>query len=336
MIELKDISKSYAQKSTTGSVSFWSVTKNLIFGQAFDDSAMETVLENVTLTVQSGTCIGVLGKNGSGKSTLLKIIAGIEMPTSGKLGVKGTVNAVINLSEGIRSELSGYENIENALLKKLGAVPMNLAREIADFSELEDALRKKVGSYSSGMKARIAFSIMSHIPCDILILDEVLAVGDFSFNAKCRQKINDLKKKNITIVYVSHSSNSIIQFCDRALVLERGEIKFDGLPTSAVKFYEEARMSEKESIGQDFKKNSFGGETTNPVKIDNVSFEFLKIDTFDITTVQITFDLKATISRFHFSINIYSIETESIVMADVIRDCPCGSIWEYRKFFHLT
>ena len=189
------------------------------------------VLDNVTLTIPQGSCYGILGRNGSGKSTLLRIISGIIIPDEGKVQVNGKIAPILSLGAGLEPELSGYDNIR-LLCVLMGLHPReirNAIKSIADFSELtEDELTMQVKRYSTGMMARLSFSIAIALHPDILIIDEVLAVGDVGFQEKCYQRILEIKNSGSTIVFVSHSMADVLQICDKACVLENGKMIYEG------------------------------------------------------------------------------------------------------------
>lgn len=193
-------------------------------------------LRDVSLTVGRGETVGLMGPNGSGKSTLLKVLAGILRPNDGEVSVDGRVASLLELGAGFDGELTGRENIYlNAAL--LG-VPRHdterLFNEIVEFSELGEFIEFPVKHYSSGMYVRLGFSVAVHIDPDILIVDEVLAVGDAAFQKKCLDRIESFQKQGKTILFVSHSAGLIEQLCTRAVLLSHGQVIYDGRPGEAV------------------------------------------------------------------------------------------------------
>lgn len=190
----------------------------------------KTILNNISLEIKRGESMGVVGRNGSGKSTLLRTIAGIIKPKEGKVTVNGTFAPILAIGAGLETELTGYENI-SLLLSLYGSERknQNAVDNIREFSELSDqVLRMPVKQYSSGMVARLAFSISLANDSDILIIDEVLAVGDQGFQAKCLQKIHQIKAQGTTILFVSHFPDGVMQICDKAVLMENGEITHRG------------------------------------------------------------------------------------------------------------
>lgn len=184
------------------------------------------ILNNISVDVKRGDSLGILGRNGSGKSTLLRTIAGIIKPSQGKVTVNGTFAPILAIGAGLELELTGYENI-SLLLALYGTARKNsnAVDQIRNFSELgDDILRMPVKQYSSGMVARLAFSISLANDSDILIIDEVLAVGDQGFQAKCMEKIYQIKAQGKTILFVSHFPDDVARICNKAILLEKGEM----------------------------------------------------------------------------------------------------------------
>jgi ABC-2 type transport system ATP-binding protein len=190
----------------------------------------KTILNNISVEVKRGDSLGIVGRNGSGKSTLLRTIAGIIKPDKGTVIVNGTFAPILAIGAGLESELTGYENI-NLLLALYGTARRNTnaVENVREFSELSDeVLRAPVKQYSSGMLARLAFSISLANESDILIIDEVMAVGDQGFQGKCVRKIYDMKEQGKTILYVSHFPDDVARICNKAVLLEGGEIVHSG------------------------------------------------------------------------------------------------------------
>lgn len=184
------------------------------------------ILNNISVDVKRGDSLGILGRNGSGKSTLLRTIAGIIKPAQGKVTVNGSFAPILAIGAGLELELTGYENI-SLLLALYGTARKNsnAVDQIRNFSELgDDILRMPVKQYSSGMVARLAFSISLANDSDILIIDEVLAVGDQGFQAKCMEKIYQIKAQGKTILFVSHFPDDVARICNKAILLEKGEM----------------------------------------------------------------------------------------------------------------
>lgn len=196
-------------------------------------------LKGIDLTVGKGETVGIVGRNGSGKSTLLQIIAGILQPTEGEVETTGRISALLELGAGFNPEFTGMENA------RLNASIMGLSREefheklpdIVDFCGLGDFLHRPVKTYSSGMFVRLAFAVAINMNPDILIIDEALAVGDVRFQRKCFRRLDELKESGKSILFVTHSTDSVIKYCDRAIMLDGGEQKMTGSPKDVVQAY---------------------------------------------------------------------------------------------------
>ena len=198
-----------------------------------------SALSDVSVTVPRGACYGIIGRNGSGKSTLLKLVAGITKPTGGIVRVRGRVSALIELGAGFHPEISGRENVF------INGVMLGLSRreisdrfdEIVEFADLEDFIEAPVKTYSSGMYMRLGFAVATHVNPDVLLVDEVLAVGDEGFSLKCLDKFAEFKRRGKTILLVTHGLSMVERFCDEAVWLEAGQNRTTGDPTRVVKMY---------------------------------------------------------------------------------------------------
>ncbi len=187
-------------------------------------------LKNISLQIHKGERVGFIGLNGAGKSTLLKIIARVMKPTKGSVTVRGDIAPLLALGAGFDMNYTGGENIflNGAILGHSNSYMNERYDQIVEFSEIEDFIDVPVKNYSSGMKSRLAFSIATSIDPDILILDEVLSVGDASFQQKSKDKMNDLMQGDVTLLFVSHSISQVRELCDRAIWLDHGKIVADG------------------------------------------------------------------------------------------------------------
>jgi ABC-type polysaccharide/polyol phosphate transport system ATPase subunit len=194
-------------------------------------------LQTVTFDIEQGETVGILGHNGSGKSTLLKCIAGILTPTSGEVRVRGRLASLLELGAGFHPELTGRENVYiNAAFYGLGRRAVDrVFDDIVEFAELAQFIDEPVKHYSSGMYVRLGFAVAVHLDPEVLLVDEVLAVGDELFQAKCLSRIQRFQDDGRTIVFVTHDAPTVRQVCSRAIVLDRGEIVLDGSPGDAVR-----------------------------------------------------------------------------------------------------
>jgi ABC-type polysaccharide/polyol phosphate transport system ATPase subunit len=197
------------------------------------------VLNGLTFSVAKGQCVGLIGRNGAGKSTLLSLIARVYRPTSGTLTVHGRVAPLLELGAGFHPDLTGLENILfNAMILGLSRRDAVARTEtIVEFAELGPQIDAPVRTFSSGMLARLGFAIAVNVDADVLIVDEVLAVGDFRFEEKCYRKIEEFKSEGRTILFVSHQTEPVVRVADRCLLLEGGKVKLDGDPRSVIDEY---------------------------------------------------------------------------------------------------
>lgn len=197
------------------------------------------VLKNINLTIEQGESVALIGVNGSGKSTLLKLMTKIIYPTKGKIQVNGKLTSLLELGAGFHQDFSGRENIYfNASIFGLSKAEIEKRLDqIIEFSELGDFIDQPVRTYSSGMYMRLAFSVAINVDADILLIDEILAVGDQHFQDKCMNKMLELKKQGKTMVFVSHSKAAVRFLCDRAVWLSDGKIKIDGSTDKVLEEY---------------------------------------------------------------------------------------------------
>lgn len=209
------------------------------------------VLNGLTFDVKQGECVAVIGRNGAGKSTLLSLMARIYRPTSGTVEVNGRLAPLLELGAGFHPDLTGVENVY------FNGVVLGLTRkqirarlpEIVEFSELGDHIYAPVRTYSSGMQARLGFAIAVHVDAEVLLVDEVLSVGDFDFQTKCHRRIAEFRKQGGTILLVSHQLDAIRENADRCLWIQRGEIQMIGTPDEVLPAYQ-AKSSSDLSLGK--------------------------------------------------------------------------------------
>lgn len=197
-------------------------------------------VNDVSFNIQSGESVALFGRNGAGKSTVLKMITGVCFPTTGDITVNGRVSALLELTSGFDPEFTGKENIylKGQLLGLKDVEIKELEQEIINFAELEEYIDQPVRTYSSGMKARLGFSINVNIRPEILIVDEALSVGDEEFKRKCVRKINEIiSKENVTLLFVTHATGVAKEFCKRGMVMEKGRVTFDGDIDEAIEIY---------------------------------------------------------------------------------------------------
>src|ERR1700677_3513253 len=207
-------------------------------------------LKNVSLVAREGETVGILGRNGSGKSTLLKCICGVLQPTAGEVVVRGKLAGLLELGAGFQQDLTGRENIylNGSLLGMSKKEVDSVFDAIVDFSELEEFIDGQVKFYSSGMYVRLGFAVAVNVNPDILVVDEVLAVGDERFQRKCIERVKDFQREGRTILLVTHSPDQVRSICDRAVVLSHGDVVAKGPPGEAVRIFREGLLEEEGTL----------------------------------------------------------------------------------------
>ncbi len=274
-IAVKNVNKVFKlphEKNTSVKSLFISMFKRRTFER-------QKVLKNISFDIKKGEFFGIVGRNGSGKSTMLKMLAGIYEPTSGTIQVNGQLTPFIELGVGFNPELTGRENVylNGALLgfsrKEMG----DMYKEIVSFAELGKFMDQKLKNYSSGMQVRLAFSIAIRAKTDILLIDEVLAVGDAIFQQKCYDYFRQLKKEKRTVVFVSHDTGALQEYCDRAILIDNGKLVNSGKTSHVTRNYidllnekETQEILEKESSKATSDKERWG---TGDITVEKIKIE---------------------------------------------------------------
>ena len=207
-----------------------------------------TAMEDFNLDLKKGEILGILGRNGAGKSTLLKMITGVAVPTAGTIKINGKISSLLELGTAFNPELTGYENIyqHGQIMGLTNEEIKAKEKEIIDFADIGEHLSQPVKTYSSGMFARLAFACAINVDPDILIVDEVLSVGDMAFQLKCFKKFEQFKKKGKTILFVTHSITDVLNNCNRAIILQHGKKIFDGGVKEGVEEYKKEPLLGRE------------------------------------------------------------------------------------------
>src|SRR5687768_15292196 len=235
-IELTDVTKIYRRYGGRQFATLKSALLNRSILRDLNPKETFAAVNHLSFAVPTGSTFGVMGRNGSGKSTALKLVAGITKPTAGTVSVQGRISALIELGAGFHPEISGRENIFiNGIM--LGLTKREVTRrfdEIVEFAELQQFIDAPVKTYSSGMYMRLGFAVAIHVDPDVLLVDEVLAVGDEGFTHKCLDKFGEFKRRGKTILLVTHSLNLVERFCDEALWLDSGKVRGSGDPKRVV------------------------------------------------------------------------------------------------------
>ena len=247
--------------------------RRLVNRETLSNSTFEEfwALQNVDLEIKQGERIGIIGKNGAGKSTLLKLLSRITAPTTGRIELYGHLTSLLEVGTGFHPELTGRENIYlNGAI--LGMSRNDISKkfdEIVDFAEIERFLDTPVKRYSSGMYVRLAFAVAAHLEPDILIIDEVLAVGDVAFQKKCLGRVKEVGSEGRTILFVSHNMDAIRPLCERGILLEKGKIVDDGAMSSVISNYTQSCEDNQYSMNAYTSREGIGGAVITDVVIDN-------------------------------------------------------------------
>lgn len=294
-------------------------------------------LDDVSLTVESGEVVGIIGRNGAGKSTLLKLLANISRPTAGTVAVRGKVSPLIAVGGGLVWDLTGRENVYlNAAI--LGMSMKEIAHkfdEIVAFAELEQFIDTPVKRYSSGMQVRLGFSVATAVSSDILIVDEVLAVGDVGFQKKCYDRMDDLiHRQKRTVIIVGHNIRQLAHFCSRMILLDHGRIEFDGDPSTASNHFHH-RTSDSVTHSRNERDEIIAQATTGEIAVDEVMLSSGGIER--VTEVSMDQGLRIRIALRSFSeirglsvdVGIHTadllfVTRTNTAMAGVHPDLPAG------------
>lgn len=272
-------------------------------------------LQNVSFEVAKGETLGVIGRNGAGKSTLLKILTGVLTPSDGKINIKGNIAALLELGAGFNPELTGIQNIylNGSIMGYSKRQVDDKIEEIVAFADIGDFINQPVKMYSSGMFARLAFSVNAIINPDILIVDEALAVGDMYFQIKCMDKMHDMMTNGTTILFVSHDINSVRRFCTKCLWLNEGKVMMTGDVNQVTDAYEDFLKTRNLKISEQFNTNSPIANILN-VEIVNSFDENVKTIQFnEPLKVKVTYDvLNTKIRKPLLGISLRSINREYI------------------------
>ncbi len=228
-------------------------------------------LQDISLDISQGSKLGIIGRNGAGKSTLLKLISRITSPTTGEIRVRGKVATLLEIGTGMHPEMTGRENIylNGVLLGMSKKQVSDRLDEIIDYSGVEKYIDTPVKRYSSGMKTRLGFAVAAHMSSDILIVDEVLAVGDLEFQKKCIGKMNDVAREGRTVLFVSHNLGAVRQLCSEAIVIDEGKLQYQGVVDDAIERY----MSGLVNNTTDSSLLNHTGNDEKPIYISSVSME---------------------------------------------------------------
>ena len=317
-VKIEHLTKEYRlYKSALGRIS------DALFGSHKGDSF--TALKDLSVDLPKGEVIGILGKNGSGKSTLLKIITGVTKATSGSVVAQGRIAAMLELTSGFDPDLTGIENIYLKALS-MGIPKKNIAEkidEIIAFADIGDHINQPIRTYSSGMKSRLGFAVSVSVDPDILVVDEVLAVGDDIFRLKCIEKMKQFRNMGKTILFVSHSLFTVKAFCTMGMWINQGKLEAFGPLSDVVKLYEDFLKKEKSKL---IKERREAGDDSPLEKKDVISVsKFKMLDSTgektavfapgDSITVSFDYEVKRPIEKLYFCFTLRDAEKREIFMS---------------------
>lgn len=297
-----------------------------LIGQTF------MALNGIDLTVYKGEALGIIGGNGAGKSTLLKLLSRVTAPSEGEIDIYGRIASMLEVGTGFNGEMTGRENVymNGAILGMTKAEIDAKMEQIIEFSEVRDFIDTPVKRYSSGMYVKLAFSVAAHLDSEIMIMDEVLAVGDMAFQKKCLDKMRDAaKKEGRTVLYVSHNMNTIRQLCDRCIVLDKGKVVFEGDVEKAIEIY--MGSFDELPVTYQFDEEKHTGVGNRAVYISGLTVlnkEYSRFDVNEIVEMQIEVEVQKPIENveFRFEINYADSTTAGTMLSEKsISFSECGN-----------
>ena len=276
-------------------------------------------LNGIDLTVYKGEALGIIGGNGAGKSTMLKLLSRVTAPTAGEIDIYGRIASMLEVGTGFSPEMTGRENVymNGAILGMTKAEIDAKMEDIIEFSEVRDFIDTPVKRYSSGMYVKLAFSVAAHLDSEIMIMDEVLAVGDMAFQKKCLDKMREAAKKGgRTVLYVSHNMNTIRQLCDRCIVLDKGKVIFEGGVEDAISLY--MSTSRDLAVFNSCSGPRKGFDTDNKVHIDSITFlntDFPLYSCGEKISMQIEYHATDNLHNLAFRTTILSADRTAVALA---------------------
>ena len=315
IIEVNHVTKEYQlgqlQSMKTTALNQW----RRLTGQPIEERAPFKALDDVNFSIETGEVVGIIGHNGAGKSTLLKLLANISNPSSGSIQVKGKVAPLIEVGAGLVGDLTGRENIylNGAILGIAKAEIKRKFDDIVAFAELEEFIDTPIKRYSSGMQVRLGFSIATSVESDILIVDEVLAVGDLAFQRKCFDRMEDLiRRQGKTVLLVSHNIRQVERLCSRTILMSRGMIALDGVSKDVCNAFFEA--SDKQIQGMKISTQKGRTESSGDIEIESVSVFNMTgqpastIEYLEDMEFQVTYRVKKVLPEPIFGLGIHTTD----------------------------
>ena len=285
-------------------------------------------VNNLSLEVKKGEILGILGRNGAGKSTLLKMVTGVVAPTSGEINVKGKISSLLELGAAFNGELTGYENIyqHGQVMGLTNEQIKQKEQEIINFADIGEHLYQPVKTYSSGMFARLAFACAINVEPEVLIVDEVLSVGDMAFQEKSITKMKEIRKKGTTILFVSHSLHAVRNFCSRAIWMRDGQIVLDGETSFVTEEYKkymidnpkEKEIEEKIQVIEQEKKKKKEKENKS-IRIEKVETDKKEYQAFEDINITVTLENLKNIDNYGAGLIITDTKGETITVINSVR-----------------
>jgi lipopolysaccharide transport system ATP-binding protein len=272
-------------------------------------------LKDISFTVEQGEVLGIIGKNGAGKSTLLKILSRVTAPTTGRVRVKGSIASLLEVGTGFHPELTGRENIYlNGAILGMGRSEIDCKfDEIVDFSEVEKFIDTPVKRYSSGMYVRLAFAVAAHLDPEILVVDEVLAVGDAAFQKKCLGKMGEVAKEGRTVLFVSHNMGSIRRLCERTIVIDKGNIDFDGNTNVVINSYLEQNLEHDSETKMRFHSFNTSGTGIMDTWFENKTGRTSSGFCGDPFSIHLKYCVSKELSIFDWGMTLYDSVGEPVI-----------------------
>ena len=286
---------------------------NLVRGQRF------LALDDISFEVKKGEAVGIIGHNGAGKSTLLKLLSRVTAPTSGTISYNGRIASMLEVGTGFHPELTGRENVymNGAILGMTKAEIDKKFDQIVEFAEMEKFIDTPVKRYSSGMYVKLAFSVAAHLDSEIMVMDEVLAVGDMKFQQKCLGRMGDAaNSEGRTVLYVSHNMNTIRQLCKRCIVMDHGRIIFDGDTETAISIYMQ-NNAQMQLVNPSPEKRPYG-DSDERIHVDCVTFldrkEYPFYDPGEKVRLQVDYTAAKPVDNFSFRITLQTLDKIRVAM----------------------
>lgn len=335
-IKVENVSKHFVlphEKVNSVKGIFTSVNKR----HAKKTTEIQHALKDISFEIKKGEFFGIVGRNGSGKSTLLKILAGIYQPTSGTVQTHGKLVPFIELGVGFNPELTGRENVylNGAMLGFSENEVTEMYDEIVEFAELERFMDQKLKNYSSGMQVRLAFSMATRSEADILLIDEVLAVGDADFQRKCFEYFKSLKRNKKTVIFVSHDMEAIREYCDSAIIIEENSIALKGSPDSIASKYSQLFMSKNNDNKSNADANRWGDNAISikSIKVD-VSSDAIKVSQTILANMNIDAPIVGIRIRNSSGLALSGTNSkvERVTLPDFVKGETLDITWEFPNF----